>query len=99
MGILNDFYFGNIGYPWERKTKTRTDKQKVLTEKISEAEKDFTDKMTEEDREKFAELKKLYNELDGINEADLFTYSFTMGFMWAADVARQAEEICENEAE
>ena len=99
MSILRQFFCGDLKYPWERGTFPKCDRQKELIHQIDAETKYFTDKMTPEDKERFAELKKIHDELDGIDEADLFSYSFSLGFTWAMDIMREAEKFMEKENE
>jgi hypothetical protein len=88
--VLRSFYHGKLLYPWQRETPSNMDKQKKLIDQIDDAEKSLTDSFTPETLDKWNALKSLQVDLNGLNEADLFSYSFAMGFIWAVDVMREA---------
>ena len=94
--MLREFYAGRFKFPWERPTPPRCDRYKELVDLIQAETKYFTDKMDEADLERWNALNVLHSELDGFSEGDLFAYSFSMGFMCAADVIREAEAFSDD---
>lgn len=94
-GILRNFFKGKFRFPHERKAPLDCERQKELVRLIDETEKYFTDRMDEVDLERWKSLKVMQDELDLLNEADLFAYSFAMGFMWVVDVMREADDFIE----
>jgi len=77
--ILHDLFCGEI-FPCERKP-AKSPERDALHQKTEDEMRYFTDKMSACDRERFLELRELYNESYGFEELDTFVYAFKLGVM------------------
>lgn len=99
MSILRDFYSGRVPYPWERKAPANHEKHTELAKQTGDIERSIVEKLDDSDREKWQEMKAMLSELEELAEADLFSYSFSMGAFFMLDVLTEAKSFmgCNNE--
>jgi hypothetical protein len=97
--VLRSFYHGKLLCPWQRDAPSSVEKHKELIDQIDNAEKSLTDSFTPETLEKWNDVKSLQTDLDGLNEADLFSHSFAIGFIWAVDVMREAGNFAKKDGD
>ena len=89
--MLREMYDGKI-IPWERHSRCSAEQLKIV-HKIQAAEKYFSEKLTQDDYERFMALSNLYSELSISDESDIFAYGFSAGLLLMADVMDEAKNI------
>lgn len=90
--VLRGLYNGKI-IPWERR-EPRNETLLEIIRKIEDEERYFIQKMSLDDCQRFQALTKLYSELNGIEEENVFSYGFTLGLLLMMDVMKEAENLC-----
>lgn len=77
MGILKDFYDGNI-HPIERVISQSAEYQ-LLSKDIGNGCEYFAERLSEEDRKRFREWNQKIREYEEIIEFENFSYGFRLG--------------------
>ena len=81
--IIEDLYYGNIE-PQELTTEITPRLKKKLSELVKKEEK-LTSKLSEEEKELFANYVSAYNEFSSISISDGFVSGFRFGARFAYD--------------
>ena len=81
--IIEDFYHGNIE-PQELATEITPRLKKKLSELVKKEEK-LTSKLSEEEKELFANYVSAYNEFSSISISDGFVSGFRLGARFTYD--------------
>ena len=81
--IIEDFYYGNIE-PQEFTTEITSRLKKKLSELVKKEEK-LTSKLSEEEKELFANYVSAYNEFSSISISDGFVSDFRLGARFTYD--------------
>ena len=89
--ILRGLYRGKI-IPWERR-EPRSEEFLEIVRKIEAEEKYFIEKMSLDDCQRFQALSSLRAKLDLAEEAELFSYGFSLGLLLMIDVMKEAERL------
>ena len=81
--IIEDFYYGNIE-PQELTTEITPRLKKKLSELVKK-EEELAAKLSDEEKEKFANYVSKYNEFSGISISDGFVSGFRFGARFTYD--------------
>ena len=81
--MLRDLYYGKI-IPCERKNRV-IEEQHEIVKRIADEEMYFTNKISQEDCERFQKLSGMYSELFETEEVEIFTYGISMGVLLMRD--------------
>ena len=90
--VLRGLFTGKI-IPWERQAP-RNESYRRTIHKIEDEERYFVEKMSLDDCGRFQALSRLYADLNALEEENIFSYGFTLGWLLARDVSREAERVC-----
>jgi len=82
--MLRELYHGKV-IPWERKNR-KCEEQGQLVQRIEDEERYFIDKISPDDSKRLQALFRLYSELAISEEAEIFSYGFTMGAFLMMDM-------------
>jgi len=89
--MLRELYFGKV-IPWERKNRKCAEQGKLI-QKIEDEERYLIGKISPDDSRRLKALFNLYSELATSEEAEIFSYGFTMGALLMMDMFEEAEHM------
>lgn len=89
--ILEGLYNGKI-IPWERRNPPNKKKRQLL-QKLEAEEQYFISKLSQDDCARFQELSNLHLQLSGVDEENLWAYSFSLGMLLMMDVMKESEAL------
>ena len=89
--MLRELYFGKV-IPWERKNH-KCEEQAQLIQEIEDEEQYFIDKISPDDSKRLQALFSLYSKLAISEEAEIFSYGFTMGAFLMIDMQDEVEHM------
>lgn len=91
ISILEELYNGRV-FPWERRVHV-TEERRQREKDIERGRKYFSEKLSQDDYQRFEQLENLYIDSHSEEDADLYAYSFTLGALLMLEIIERGENI------